>query len=260
MQACNVSYSLYEEKQHSFFIAITKDAMPTKNSHSLHERSESRPKNTALSAQKILADYAEQGVQLRKKYFHQYSGAIENAARLMATSLAQGGKILLCGNGGSAADAQHIAGELVNRFLMDRPPLPALALNTDTSILTSISNDFGYEYVFAKQVQAHGQENDVLIGISTSATSPNVIKALQVAKERNMHTIGLVGVKESTNTNPPPVSTGQMAHLCDILLPVPHASTPLVQELHIATGHMLCHLVDYFLFENVQELALSHRE
>ncbi len=209
------------------------------------------------TAAQMLADYAEQGAQLRTMYFELYGSRIEDAARLMATSLAMGGKILLCGNGGSAADAQHIAGELVNRFIIDRPPLPAIALSTDTSILTSIGNDFGYEQVFAKQVQAHGQEGDVLIGISTSGTSPNVLAALRVAKERGMHTIGLVGSKERINPETSHANTGQMAHLCDILLPVPHASTPLVQELHIATGHMLCHLVDYFLFENISELALD---
>ncbi len=218
---------------------------------------------TLPSAQELLSEYAAQGVKLREVYFEMYSQDIEKAARLLATSLAKGGKILLCGNGGSAADAQHIAGELVNRFLMDRPPLPALALSTDTSVLTSIGNDFGYDEVFSKQVQAHGQAGDVLIGISTSGTSPNVLAALRVARQRGMHTIGLVGggkVENTVNTSLASTGhtgTGQMPPLCDILLPVPHSLTPLVQELHIATGHMLCRLVDYFLFENVAALNLA---
>ncbi len=213
------------------------------------------------SAQDVLREYAEQGMHLRQTYFAKYSQDIENAARLMATALAQGGKVLLCGNGGSAADAQHIAGELVNRFLLDRPPLPAIALTTDTSVLTAIANDFGFEQIFSKQVQALGKEGDVLIGISTSGTSPNVLAALGVAKAMGLHTIGLVGTKNADVTENlaqnVKADTGQMAPLCDILLPVPHACTPLVQELHIATGHMLCHLVDYFLFKNVKELQLD---
>ncbi len=210
------------------------------------------------TAQELLAEYAQQGVHLRELYFAQQSENIERAARLSAMALAQGKKILLCGNGGSAADAQHIAGELVNRFLMDRPPLPAIALHTDTSVLTSIGNDFGYEEVFAKQVTAHGQEGDVFIGISTSGKSPNVLAALHVARQRGLHTIGLVGGHASpTSATDVPLGTGQMAPLCDILLPVPHSLTPLVQEIHIATGHMLCRLIDYFLFENVSALGLS---
>ncbi len=212
------------------------------------------------SAQEILSLYAEEGVLLRQKYFAQCAPSIEQAARLLASSIAQGGKILLCGNGGSAADAQHIAAEIVNRFLLSRPPLPAIALTTDTSILTAIANDFGFEQIFSKQVQALGQKGDVLIGISTSGTSPNVLAALSAAKEQGLHTIGMVGTKDAplkeNLAQNPPLNTGQMALLCDILLPVPHASTPLVQELHIATGHMLCHLMDYFLFKNVKELHI----
>ncbi len=225
------------------------------------EQQNPREKNMSTSlptAQELLAEYAQQGVHLREIYFAQQSKNIEHAARVSALALAQGKKILLCGNGGSAADAQHIAGELVNRFLMDRPPLPAIALHADTSVLTAIGNDFGYEKVFAKQVEAHGQEGDVFIGISTSGKSPNVLAALHVAKQRGLHTIGLVGGHASSpSATDAQLGTGQMAPLCDILLPVPHSLTPLVQEIHIATGHMLCRLIDYFLFENVSALGLS---
>ncbi len=218
---------------------------------------------TLPSAQEILQAYAEEGQCLREIYFKECGALIEQAARALATALAQGGKILLCGNGGSAADAQHIAAELVNRFLLDRPPLPAIALTTDSSILTSIGNDFGFEQIFAKQVQALGQAGDILIAISTSGTSPNVLAALQVAKQNQMYTIGFAGGERQHEPESLAINghtkAGQMAPLCDILLPVPHTSTPLVQELHIATGHMLCHLVDYFLFKNIKELALNEK-
>ncbi len=218
---------------------------------------------TLPSAQDILQAYAEEGQLVRTAYFKDYGKAIEQAARVLATALARGGKILLCGNGGSAADAQHIAAELVNRFLLDRPPLPAIALTTDSSILTSIGNDFGFEQIFSKQVQALGQAGDVLIAISTSGSSPNVLAALQVAKQNQLHTIGLTGGKQGQDQENLAANAhtkaGQMAPLCDILLPVPHSSTPLVQELHIATGHMLCHLVDYFLFKNIKELTLNEK-
>ena len=161
----------------------------------------------------------------------------------MAVAVARGGKILLAGNGGSAADAQHWAAELVNRFLMDRPPLPAIALTTDSSVLTSIGNDFGYDLVFSKQVQALGRPGDVFVGISTSGNSANVFGALQAARKQSLFTIGLTGD-----------GGGRMAPLCDILLAVGHPSTPLVQETHAAIGHMLCALTDYYLFENVMAI------
>ena len=143
----------------------------------------------------------------------------------------------------ATADAQHWAAEFVNRFLMDRPPLPAIALTTDSSVLTSIGNDFGYDLVFTKQVQALGRPGDVFVGISTSGNSANVIGALQAARKQSLFTIGLTGD-----------GGGRMAPLCDILLAVGHPSTPLVQETHAAIGHMLCALTDYYLFENVMAI------
>ncbi len=194
----------------------------------------------------IVKDYAIQGAQLRQLFFEKESENLVNVARHMALALAKGGKILLCGNGGSAADAQHLAGEFVNRFLIDRPPLPAIALTTDTSALTAIGNDFGYENIFLKQVQALGQEGDILVGISTSGNSPNIVAAFQEAKARGVVTVALTGE-----------GGGQMAHASDHILSVPHTHTPLIQEVHITAGHMLCQLVDYFLFENVAELGLK---
>ena len=193
----------------------------------------------------IIADHAQEGVTARQQFFATEAKNVRQCALLMARTLAKGRKILLCGNGGSAADAQHIAAELVTRFLLDRPPLPALALTTDSSILTAIGNDFSFEQVFAKQVMALGQPEDMLIGISTSGTSANVLAALRAARQRGMVCAGLTGASDA------------MRPMCDCVLSVSHASTPIIQEVHIAAAHMLCRLVDYFLFENVSALSNS---
>lgn len=199
----------------------------------------------ALSSKQLVMAHAQQGAELRTAFFETHTDTIIEAAKKMSHALANGNKILFCGNGGSAADAQHLAGEFVNRFLLDRPALPAIALSTDTSVLTAIGNDFGFEQIFSKQVQALGQKGDVLVGISTSGNSPNVLAALQEARKRNLLTVGLSG------------AGGHMNTLCDVFLPVKHTCTPLIQEVHISVGHMLCRLVDYYLFENIAELHAS---
>jgi D-sedoheptulose 7-phosphate isomerase len=186
--------------------------------------------------------YAREGCALRERFFAENAEHIARVARTMAVCLARGGKILLCGNGGSAADAQHLAAEFVNRFQIERPPLPALALTTDTSALTAIGNDYGFERVFSKQVQALGARGDVLVGISTSGNSLNVLEAMRAAREKGMVTVGLAG------------QNGEIVPLSDFALLVPHTTTALIQEIHIATGHLLCRLVDYYLFEAVMEL------
>lgn len=163
---------------------------------------------------------------------------VEAVAQACVTALKAGGKILLAGNGGSAADAQHIAGEYVSRFAFDRPGLPAIALATDTSILTAIGNDYGYDKLFARQIQAHAQNGDVFIAYSTSGRSPNVIAALQEAKCRGVVCIGMTGNRE-----------GPMKALCDHYLAVPSADTPKIQEGHAVLGHILCGLVERALFE-----------
>jgi len=163
---------------------------------------------------------------------------VEAAAEACITALRNGGKILLAGNGGSAADAQHIAGEFVSRFAFDRPGLPAIALTTDTSILTAIGNDYGYEKLFARQVQAHAQKGDVFIAYSTSGKSPNVIAALQEANNRGVFCIGMTGNRG-----------GPMKELCDHYLDVPSADTPKIQEGHAVLGHILCGLVERALFK-----------
>lgn len=163
---------------------------------------------------------------------------VEAAAEACVTSLRNSGKILLAGNGGSAADAQHIAGEFVSRFAFDRPGLPAIALTTDTSILTAIGNDYGYDKLFARQVQAHAQKGDVFIAYSTSGKSPNVIAALQEARNRGVVCIGMTGNRG-----------GPMKDLCEHYLDVPSADTPKIQEGHAVLGHILCGLVERALFK-----------
>lgn len=163
---------------------------------------------------------------------------IEAAAEACIHAMKHGNKILLAGNGGSAADAQHIAGEFVSRFAFDRPGLPAIALTTDTSILTAIGNDYGYDKLFARQMQAHAQRGDVFIAYSTSGKSPNVIAALQEAKNRGVVCIGMTGNRG-----------GPMKDLCDHYLDVPSADTPKIQEGHAVLGHILCGLVERALFK-----------
>jgi D-sedoheptulose 7-phosphate isomerase len=163
---------------------------------------------------------------------------VEQAALACIKCIRDGGKILLAGNGGSAADAQHIAGEFVSRFAFDRPGLPAIALTTDTSILTAIGNDYGYEKLFARQIQALGQRGDVFIGYSTSGKSPNVLLAFEEAREKGMLCIGFTGNRG-----------GIMKSLCEFLLEVPSADTPKIQEGHLVLGHILCGLVENAIFK-----------
>jgi len=151
-----------------------------------------------------------------------------------------GNKVFFFGNGGSAADAQHLAAEFVNRYVMDRPPLPAIALTTDTSILTSVSNDLAFDEIFAKQLRALGKEGDVAIGISTSGNSPNIIKAFEVAKEMGMKRVALTGN-----------NGGVISKMADFSLVVPSTSTPRIQEAHILIGHILCEMVEHYLFFKV---------
>lgn len=167
--------------------------------------------------------------------------SIYSAAEVLIAAYKKQKKTLLAGNGGSAADAQHIAGEFVSRFYFDRPGLPSLALSTDTSILTAIGNDYGYDKLFARQVQAQGNVGDVFIGISTSGNSTNVIEALKMCKATGIKTIGFTGE-----------SGGKMAELCDICIKVPSSETPRIQECHILIGHILCYLVEDKIFGHLK--------
>ncbi|ECP8662440.1 D-sedoheptulose 7-phosphate isomerase [Campylobacter jejuni] len=162
---------------------------------------------------------------------------IKNASLEVIKAYKNGNKTLLAGNGGSAADAQHIAGEFVSRFYFDRLGIASIALTTDTSILTAIGNDYGYENLFARQVQAQGVKGDVFIGISTSGNSKNILKALEFCKQKEIISIGLSGA-----------SGGAMNELCDYCIKVPSTCTPRIQEAHILIGHIICAIVEEELF------------
>ena len=162
---------------------------------------------------------------------------VRQTARALVQIVQAGGKILVAGNGGSAADAQHFSAELVNRFLMERRPIPCLALTTDTSVLTSISNDYSYDQVFSRQVEAVGEERDAFIAITTSGASGNIVRALEKANTLSMFTIGLTGRE-----------CGQIDRLCDICLSVDQVSTPRIQEVHHLTLHIIAELMEIMLF------------
>jgi D-sedoheptulose 7-phosphate isomerase len=182
----------------------------------------------------------EESAQLKVKFARDNVDKIIEVVQLIAQAFREGKKVILFGNGGSATDASHIAAEFVNRFLMERPPLPAIALNTDTAVLTSIGNDYDFSQVFSKQLSALGHEGDVVIGISTSGNSPNVVKALDVAKRNGMKTIVLTGG-----------GGGKMASLADYAFVIPSRVTARVQETHITLGHTICQMVDEALFGNL---------
>jgi D-sedoheptulose 7-phosphate isomerase len=161
------------------------------------------------------------------------SAAIERACELIARALADDRKLLLCGNGGSAADSQHLAAEFTGRFVNDRRPLAALSLTTDTSALTCIANDYDFEEIFSRQIAALGRAGDCLLAISTSGNSANVVRAAETARSAGIHTIGLLGR-----------DGGKLAKLCDLAIVVPSASTARIQEAHIFIGHALCAMVE----------------
>lgn len=167
----------------------------------------------------------------------QYRSDAAKAASMFVECLKRGNTLLFAGNGGSAADSQHIAGEFVSRFHFDRPGLPAIALTTDTSILTAIGNDYGYEKVFSRQIEALGRAGDVFIAISTSGNSPNIIAGIEAARRKNIAIVGLTGRKG-----------GRMKDMCDVCLCVPSDETPRIQEGHLVTYHMLCSYVEEVLF------------
>lgn len=162
---------------------------------------------------------------------------VEEVARLLVRTFRSGGKVFFCGNGGSAADAQHLAAELTGRYYKDRPPLPAEALHVNTSFLTAVANDYSYEEVFARLLKAWGRQGDVLWAMSTSGNSPNVLRAIETARELGLVVVGLTGVKG-----------GKMADRCDYLLRAPSQDTPRIQEAHMVVGHTVCQLVEAMLF------------
>lgn len=179
----------------------------------------------------------EESIALKEAVCAAHGEVIVALAEAWVACLREGGKLLLCGNGGSAADAQHLAAELVNRFLQERPALPAIALTTDTSILTATANDRAFEEVFARQVEALGRPGDLLVLVSTSGRSPNLLRAAEVARGRQLPILGLLGG-----------DGGPVLPLCDLALVVPSSSPPRVQEVHILVGHILCRAVEGVLF------------
>jgi D-sedoheptulose 7-phosphate isomerase len=181
----------------------------------------------------IVAD----SLEVKRRFFGEHAPDVERAAGMIAAAFKANGKFLVFGNGGSAADAQHIAGELVNRFLQKRRGLPAIALTTDGGVLTCIANDTGFENIFARQIEALGTQGDACLAISTSGTSPNVIAACERAREQGMVVIGLLGR-----------GGGRVASLCDLALIVPSDDTQRIQETHNLIGHILCELIEAELF------------
>ncbi len=184
----------------------------------------------------IIFNILEESIRVKEAFVRNNADIILKGADMLAKCIGSGHKIMIFGNGGSAADAQHIVAEFVNRFQIERPPLAALALTTDTSIITSIGNDYHFNEIFAKQVRALGQKDDIAIGISTSGNSPNVIEAVEAAKKIGIFTIGFSG------------SGGRLAECADMVFSVKSDITARIQETHITLGHILCDLVDRILF------------
>jgi len=182
----------------------------------------------------------EESIEAKRRCMEQNQESLIRAATIIVDAFNNENKLMLFGNGGSAADAQHIAAEFVNRFMIERPPLPAMALTTDTSILTSVGNDYTFDDVFSKQIKALGMEGDVAWGMSTSGDSVNVVEALIVARERGLRTIGMIGA-----------NTGKMAEVAQVLLRVDAENAARIQECHITMAHIICELVDYQLFQRL---------
>jgi len=188
----------------------------------------------------IILKRFKESSEVKNRFLRENLPRLLDVIKLISHTFEAGNKLLFFGNGGSAADAQHLAAEFINRYIMDRPPLPAIALTTDASVLTSVSNDFAFDEIFAKQIRALGKERDVAIGITTSGNSPNVVKAFEVAKEMGIKTIALTGN-----------DGGIVGKMADFPLIVPSTSTPRIQEAHILIGHILCEMVEHYLFFKV---------
>ncbi len=188
----------------------------------------------------IILKRFKESSEVKTRFLKENLAKLLDVIKLLSLTFESGNKLFFFGNGGSAADAQHMAAEFVNRYIMNRPPLPAIALTTDTSILTSVSNDFAFSEIFAKQLRALGKERDVAIGITTTGNSPNIIKAFEVAKEMGMKTVALTGN-----------DGGAIGKMVDFPLVVPSTSTPRIKEAHILIGHILCEMVEHSLFFKV---------
>jgi D-sedoheptulose 7-phosphate isomerase len=188
--------------------------------------------------QSIIAKALKQNQRTVEEFVTQNSSNLIRCAEVVCNAFRNSRKLMLCGNGGSAADAQHIAAEFVNRFQIERSPLPALALTTDTSIITSVANDNSFDDIYSRQIEALGAEGDVLLAISTSGKSRNILSALDTAKDRGIYIIGLMGA-----------GGGEMLPLVELALVVESNQTPRIQEAHALAGHIICELVEHMLFQ-----------
>lgn len=197
-----------------------------------------------MDTTKIIIDQIKESISVKESILlsQPLLTDIQKAANTVTQAYQSGFKTLLAGNGGSAADAQHLAGEFVSRFYFDRPGIPSIALSTDTSILTAIGNDYGFDRLFSRQVQAQGQKGDVFIGITTSGNSTNILEALATCKEKGITSIVLTGD-----------SGGKVADICDICIKVPSSETPRIQESHILIGHIICCIVEEKLFGDLKK-------
>ena len=191
----------------------------------------------ATRAQEVFRRTLQESIEAKERLLQEYLPILIQVTGVLARALGSGHKVLLCGNGGSAADAQHVAGELVGRFMVNRAALPAIALTTDTSILTAIGNDLGFDQVFSRQVEALVQEGDVVVGISTSGNSPNVLNALRTGHARGAVTVGFTGRQG-----------GELKVLADVCFCAPADRGPTVQEVHITVWHAICEVVEEELF------------
>jgi D-sedoheptulose 7-phosphate isomerase len=189
------------------------------------------PNNSPIEEK--IREMANAGIAAKRRFFDEFSADVAQAAEMIIAAMRAGGKLLIFGNGGSAADAQHIAAELAFKMGRERAALPALALTTDTSLLTAISNDRSFDFIFVRQLQAIGRKGDVALALSTSGNSPNVIEAIKEARAMEIKSIGLLGA-----------GGGQAASLVDLALIVPHHETPRIQEVHIAVSHIICQLIE----------------
>jgi D-sedoheptulose 7-phosphate isomerase len=187
--------------------------------------------------QKKIIKAFEDSISIKSRFVNENVALIEEVSKLIADGFNDGKKLLIFGNGGSACDASHIAAEFVNRFKIDRPGLPAIALNTDMAILTSISNDHSFNDIFARQIKTLSQEGDIIIAISTSGASKNILKGIDAAKKRGLKTIAFTGIKGT-----------EFAKKCDYAFVVPSEDTPRIQETHITLGHVICQMVEEILF------------
>ncbi len=191
--------------------------------------------------EKILKAFKE-SIAIKEQFINDNLDTVLEVSNVLAETLNNGGKLILFGNGGSATDASHIAAEFVGRFKKERPALPAIALNTDMAVVTAIANDYDFSDVFVRQMKALAQEGDIVIAISTSGNSPNVIKAVEVAKRKKIKTIAFTGAKGD-----------KLASKTDYVFAVPSVNTPRIQETHITLGHVLCQMVEEILFETYRK-------